>query len=53
MVINGKAFFFEMLLPAYQSTWYHIPEDTNLYNGVKNLHCKVSIQFRLLCTNGI
>lgn len=45
--------FFEMLVPTYQITRCHIPEDTNLYNGVKNLHSKVSVQFRLLCTNGI
>jgi len=45
--------FFLMLVPTYQSTRCHIHEDTNLYNGIKNLHSNVSVLFRLLCTNEI
>jgi hypothetical protein len=27
-----EASFSEMLIPTYQTTWCHIPEDSNLYN---------------------
>jgi hypothetical protein len=48
---NGDAFFRNA--GAYQTARCHILEDTNLYNGFKNSHCKVSINFTLLCKNGI